>query len=109
MSASCWSLFGKLVSSSTAFRFFALLSTFQSRSVGPVSPLIATDASPLETTKPQDSTGWLTGTDWMVYLSILKVAPARKALSWITGLFLVGMRVKSGQSELLKTLSRRVL
>src|SRR4051812_33228355 len=102
MSANCCSLFGKLVSRSTALRFFDLLKSFQSFSVGPVSPLIPSELWPFEITNPQDSTGWLTGTVWMVYLPFtLKVAPALKDLSCITGFFRVGMRVKSGQSELL--------
>jgi hypothetical protein len=64
MSASCWSLLGKLVSISTALRFLALLRTCQSLVVGPVSPLIATETSPSVTTKPQDSTGCVTGIDF---------------------------------------------
>ena len=50
-----------------------MLSTFHSLSVGPVSPLIASDGWPSVMTKPQDSTGWLTGIDCTVYGPTLNV------------------------------------
>ena len=43
MFASSCSLFGKLVSSRTAFRCFWALKSFHSFSVGPVSPLIPSE------------------------------------------------------------------
>jgi hypothetical protein len=64
MSASPWSLLGKLVSTSTAFRNLWALRSFHSFSVGPVSPLIARELRPRVTTNPTDSTGWFTGTVW---------------------------------------------
>src|SRR5229473_5764156 len=108
MSASFCSRLGKLVSSRTAFRFGVLLRTRQSCSVGPVSPLMARALSPAETTKPQDSTGWLTGMDWTWYLAILNDEPALNDLSCKIGFRWVGIRVKSGQRKSLNMFSRSV-
>ena len=56
---------------------------------------------PLLTTKPQDSTGWVTGTVVISYLPILNLLPALKVLIARTGFLRVGIWVKSGQSALL--------
>jgi hypothetical protein len=67
-----------------------------------VSPEIAKAAPARETTKPVDSTAWLTLTGATVKRPIRKGLPSRKAASLTTGWDGLGMRVKSGQSFPLK-------
>ena len=89
-------------------RLGVAFSTSHSSRVGPVSPLMARAVPSRSTTKPHDSTGWLTRTERTEYGPAWKVSPGVKLRSRNTGSSTEGIRVKSGHSEPLNMFSRSV-